>query len=141
MVAEEFEAGLGGEREREGGGDVGAGVEGGGEAEEDVGAVGCDRVGFEGGDGGLGVESVEPEPAAELEIQRVDDGGRCGGVEVGGHRLRVLTTDHTDNTDSNLRWAIFFVASWGGQRTIRFHSSLADLKLTSKASRRLVMAR
>ena len=67
VVAEELEAGEGGRRERKGGGDVGAGVERGREAEEDVGAVGCGRVGFEGRDGGLGVESVEPEPAAELE--------------------------------------------------------------------------
>ena len=67
MVAEELEAGEGGRRERKGGGDVGAGVEGGRETEEDVGAVGCVRVGFDGRDGGLGVDSVEPEPAAELE--------------------------------------------------------------------------
>jgi len=141
MVAEELEASEGGRWERKGGGDVGAGVERGREAEEDVGAVGCGRVGFEGRDGGLGVESVEPEPAAELKTQRVDGRARNGSVQVGGHRLRVLTTDHTDDTDSKLGWAIFFVASWGGQRTIRFHSSLADLKLTSKASRRLVIAR
>ena len=67
VVAEELEAGEGGRRERKGGGDVGAGVEGGRETEEDVGAVGCGRVGFDGRDGGLGVDSVEPEPAAELE--------------------------------------------------------------------------
>ena len=67
VVAEELEAGEGGRWERKGGGDVGAGVECGREAEEDVGAVGCGRVGFEGRDGGLGVDSVEPEPAPELK--------------------------------------------------------------------------
>jgi hypothetical protein len=85
VVAEELEAGEGGRWERKGGGDVGAGVERGREAEEDVGAVGCGRVGFEGRDGGLGVESVEPEPAAELKTQRVDGRARNGSVQVGGH--------------------------------------------------------
>jgi hypothetical protein len=85
VVAEELEAGEGGRWERKGGGDVGAGVERGREAEEDVGAVGCGRVGFEGRDGGLGVESVEPEPAAELERQGIDGRARNGSVEVGGH--------------------------------------------------------
>ena len=85
MVAEELEAGEGGRWERKGGGDVGAGVERGREAEEDVGAVGCGRVGFEGRDGGLGVESVEPEPAAELERQGIDGRGRTGSVQMGGH--------------------------------------------------------
>jgi hypothetical protein len=83
VVAEEFEAGEGGGREGEGGGDVGAGVERPGESEAGVGAVRCGGVGFEGSDLRLG--GVEPEPAAELDVQRVDGGGRGGGVEVGGH--------------------------------------------------------
>jgi hypothetical protein len=85
VVAEELEAGEGGRWERKGGGDVGAGVERGRETEEDVGAVGCGRVGFEGRDGGLGVESVEPEPAADLERQGIDGRSGTGSVQMGGH--------------------------------------------------------